>query len=722
MASLKPLYFILLLLSCQSFATKAQNLDWAKKPDETGTGTMSQAYSVAVDARGSVYTTGYFMHTVDFDPGTGVYNLTALNEDIFIQKLDASGNFVWAKRIGGILNDGARSITADSFGNIYITGLFSDTVDFDPGPGVFNLISTAGSDVFILKLDTAGNFIWAKAILQTAGGYANNEGQGITVDHTGNVYVTGGFTYTVDFDPGPGVFSMTSAPAAHGNGFIEKLDSSGNFLWAKDIGVGHTTAGFTYCGSNGMSIAIDAAGNIYTAGTFKDTVDADPGAGTTYLFSASSSGMATFISKLDPSGNFLWAKQISGVTGDCYVNSGSLGLDTNGNVLFTGTFDYTIDIDPGPAVYNITSASTTAQFNSFVEKLDPSGNLVWGKVVYAPADAQAEALIVDKSGYIYSTGFFTGNVDFDPGPGTYFLTYTSTTFGYDYYVQKLDNNGNFLSAFQSDGSTSIQGAALAVDGKRNIYLAGILSGSYDFDPGPGTYTLSTSGLDAMFAAKFDQTRLGSGSAVACGSYSTGTQVYTVSGTYTDTLISSIGSDSLLTLALTVNPLPATGTIAGPDSVCIGHTMTLTDATTGGIWSATNLYATISGGIVTGVTAGNDTIKYTVTNSTTGCTAFASLAIRVKSCTPNNIVTVAGQEVNFHIAPNPNNGNFQFYVPAGKSKEVMAVITNVLGQKVKEFMVFTDVETQVSLDVTPGVYFLSIADGNNKFTQKILVKR
>jgi hypothetical protein len=110
------------------------------------------AYSFATDASGNVYSTGYFGATVDFDPGGGTFNLTSLDIDVFVSKLDAFGNFVWAKQMGGTLGTVGRSIALDASGNIYTTGDFNSTVDFDPGQGTFNLVSNAGADGFVHKM------------------------------------------------------------------------------------------------------------------------------------------------------------------------------------------------------------------------------------------------------------------------------------------------------------------------------------------------------------------------------------------------------------------------------------------------------------------------------------------------------------------------------------------------------------------------------------------
>ena len=134
-----------------------------------GTGAYAAAGSIAVDAAGNVYTTGYFGGTADFDPGPGTYNLTSAGTyEMFISKLDSSGNFIWAKQMGGNSSlDYATglSITLDAAGNIYSTGPLEGTVDFNPGPGVFTLSAIGVNRTrasFVLKLDADGNFIWAK--------------------------------------------------------------------------------------------------------------------------------------------------------------------------------------------------------------------------------------------------------------------------------------------------------------------------------------------------------------------------------------------------------------------------------------------------------------------------------------------------------------------------------------------------------------------------------
>ncbi|HET6990538.1 MAG TPA: T9SS type A sorting domain-containing protein, partial [Bacteroidia bacterium] len=154
-----------------------------------------------------VYTTGPFYGPADFDPGPGTVMITpTFSTGIFILKLDASGNFVWVKDLEGGGNNKSYSITLDPSANIYAAGYFESTMDFDPGPGTFTLPLVGFDDAFIFKLDSAGNFIWAGEIAGPESDYAYS----VVIDGSDNLYLTGGYSNTTDFDPGAGVDSITS--------------------------------------------------------------------------------------------------------------------------------------------------------------------------------------------------------------------------------------------------------------------------------------------------------------------------------------------------------------------------------------------------------------------------------------------------------------------------------------------------------------------------------
>ena len=113
---------------------------WAWGFGQPGQNLADIGYDVFVDSTGNVYTTGSFQGTVDFDPGSVTFNLTSNGaHDIYISKLDSSGNLVWARAMGGNLRDGGSSIFVDSSGNVYTIGSSRSSVDFDPGPGTQRL-------------------------------------------------------------------------------------------------------------------------------------------------------------------------------------------------------------------------------------------------------------------------------------------------------------------------------------------------------------------------------------------------------------------------------------------------------------------------------------------------------------------------------------------------------------------------------------------------------
>ena len=338
---------------CDIFVLKldnAGNFVWAKRIGGAGPDT---GQGIAVDGAGNVYTTGLFQVTVDFDPGPGTFNLSAVGgTDIFVSKLDSAGNFVWAGIMGGNNFNSGSEIAVDGVGNVYTTGSFQDTVDFDPGTGTFNLTSAGGSDIFVSKLDSAGDFVWAESM----GGAGPDFGLGISVDGVGNVYTTGFFQSTADFDPSAGTFNLSSA--GDYDIFMSKLDSAGDFVWARSMG------GVDL--DEARDIAVDGAGNVYTTGCFRDTVDFDPGAGTFNLVSAGEDD--GFVLMLDSAGEFVLAESMGGA-GDS--NGYGITVDDAGNIYTTGHFSDTADFDPGAGTFDLISAGG---YDIFVLKLSGPDN------------------------------------------------------------------------------------------------------------------------------------------------------------------------------------------------------------------------------------------------------------------------------------------------------------------------------------------------------------
>jgi hypothetical protein len=401
----------------------------------------------------------------------------------FCSKVNAqSPDWLWAEAVGGNGYDVATSVTHDALGNIYTTGYFQDTVDFDPGPGVYVMIASGNSDIFISKTDNAGNFIWAKSM----GGSGEASAFSIALDGSGNIYTTGYFTYSCDFDPDP-VISYNLVSAGIEEAFISKLDSSGNFVWAKLIS--------GIADQRGYSLALDDSANVFTTGYFADTTDFDPGVDT---FNITTTGLYwdIYISKLDSSGKFVWAKSF----GDSLGGFGySVVVDAHGNVFTSGFFSGTVDFDPGPGIFNLVSGPWT---NTFISKLDNAGNFKMATAFNVSESPFDNYLAVDDSGFMYLTGAFYATADMDPDSSGIFNL--NSAGGYDIFIAKYDSLAHFIWAKGMGGIADDWGQCIKLDSSGNIYVAGTFKGNIDMDPDTGVFNITSNGAPRdNFISKFD---------------------------------------------------------------------------------------------------------------------------------------------------------------------------------------------------------------------------
>lgn len=462
------------------FMTNAQDFNWAKS---FGASSSDYGNSICTDNSGNIYSTGYFNGTVDFDPGVGTANLVSNgSSDVYIQKMDASGNYVWAKSFGSNMADQGECIAIDGSGNIYTTGFFRGLTDFDPDTSSYYYNAVGGWDVFIQKLDAAGNFVWAIPF----GGTGNDLARSITVDAQGYIYTIGHFEGTVDFNPDTGTSNMhTLISNGADDIFIQKLDAAGNFVWAKSFG------GTGY--DIGYSITVDALGNVYTTGYFQGTADLDPGTGTHNL---TSNGVSeVFVQKLNAAGNFVWAKSFGGNVndaGECIIT------DVVGNIYTTGSFNGTGDFDSGSGTNNLTSNGSS---DIFIHKLDTAGNFVWAKSFGGTGYDQGYSIKTDASNNVYITGYFQNTVDFNPGTGVDTLMSNG---GSDVFIQKLDAAGNYVWSKSFGGQFNDVGKSMFISNLGEVYTTGVFQGTCDFDPEAGTTNLISNGQQDVFVHKMSQ--------------------------------------------------------------------------------------------------------------------------------------------------------------------------------------------------------------------------
>jgi len=416
----------------------------------------NQGEGIAVDSSGNIYITGYFYETVDFGGG----NVTSAgSDDIFVLKLNSSGTFQWVNTYGGTSADVGEGIAVDSSGNIYITGYFYETVDFGGG----NVTSAGSADIFVLKLNSSGAYEW----VSTFGGTSIDVGEDITVDSSGNSYITGYFEGIVDFGAG----NVTSASSA--NIFVLKLNSSGTFQWVNTYGSSAFDAGH--------DITVDSSGNSYITGYFEGKVDFGAG-------KVTSAGSADiFVLKLNSSGTFQRVNIFGGTSTDVGVG---IAVDSSGNSYITGSFLGTVDFGGG----NVTSAGSD---DIFVLKLNSSGTFQWVSTFGGTSIDGGEDITVDSSGNSYITGRFRETVDFGGGN-------VASAGGGDIFVLKLNSSGTFQWVNTYGGTSADVGEGIAVDSSGNIYITGYFYETVDFGGG----NVTSAGSADIFVLKLNSSGAG----------------------------------------------------------------------------------------------------------------------------------------------------------------------------------------------------------------------
>ncbi|MGB3081244.1 MAG: SBBP repeat-containing protein [Saprospiraceae bacterium] len=449
----------------------------------------SRGNKIAVDGSNNIYIVGTFDDITDMDPGPGEYFLSSNGQgDAFVSKLDDKGNLIWAKRFGGTATAEANDIVTDVEGNIYVIGSMSitgiDTIDFDPGPDVFDLITSGGSDIYVLKLDRNGNFIWAGLF----GGPNLDFGYGITLDLEGNIYATGSFAGEGDFDPGPGVF-MLSSPNLRLDAFVFKLNNNGSLIWAKGFG-GEDQDG-------GYDIAVHDQ-HVYSTGFFFETADFDPGSGTSLMTDFGTDSRDIYISILDQDGNFIRALQLGGTGFD---NAVKLIVEPSGNIITCGIFGGVADFDPGPGKFELTDEGSK---DNYIAKYDSNGNLLWAKKLGGQYTERITDIEFDHAGNLYGTGYYAGDMDFDPGSGVYMLDSYGPS---DAFFFKWSNDGDFKWAIHAGNIEPIKGNSIAIDTADNVVAIGVFAPEFginiDFDPSDEDYVLYSYKTD-MFVVKYVQ--------------------------------------------------------------------------------------------------------------------------------------------------------------------------------------------------------------------------
>ena len=649
---------------------------------------LSSGRDLDIDDSGNVYIAGVFHGTCDFDPGLQVVNKTANSwTDAFILKLDNNGNFIWVKHLEGTdYYATVNSIHFDSNSFLYIVGEISgDSIDFDPGVGTFYLDHIGGHDIYIAKFDINGDFIWAKSIASMQSEYANS----VDTDSTGNIYLSGNFRDTVDFDPNSSIYNLSTD---YGSGYILKLNSTGDFIWAQNIGVSPTSDDFS------SKITVHNSEYIYLTGGFKDTVDFDPGPNVTNLIS--NGFFDIMILKFDVNGNFYWAKSAGAQLSDYGT---SVITDDIGNIyvgtVTGGNANGPLDIDPSLDTFNI---PLYGGVDSYVKKLDSNGNFIWGYSISAGGHDEITCIDVDEYGdNIYLGGSYCLNSDFDPSPGILNLPIPGSFTNSNMFIQKLYLCQSVSLIDTNEACESFEW----IDG--NMYYTNNNTATFTI-PNVVDY-----GCDSIITLNLtiNQSSDTIISITACDSLvsPSGNYTWTTSNTYIDTIPNAVGCDSLITIDLTINMVTDTttsinGTIITANNSSANYLWLDCDNGNSPILGETNqsFISTVNG-------------NYSVQLTENGCIdTTACVTITTVGTLENSFLE------NFVVYPNPTNDSF--FINLGSSYEFTTIVIKDINGKVVQLNKYNNSQLlKLKLEEAAGVYLLVIESDDKRAVIRIVNK-
>lgn len=488
---MKKKLLLLFFLNC-SFSF-GQQFQWVK--GFTGNASV-EVLGQFIDQNGNIYTTGYYLGSIDFDPGAAEFILTSTgagNFDAFVSKLDAAGNFIYALSLGGNQNDIGISIAANENGEVYVAGTFRSTADFDPSPGSQLRTSNGGLDFFVLKLSAEGNFMW----VHTFGGSADDEALAVSLSADDGLVISGIFRNLVDFDPGAGVQNLNGG--AFGDAFLLKLSPDGDFVWAKRYG------------GNGRdqinSIAIADNDMIYATGTFESTANFNPDGP---AFNLSSNGSSDcFLLNVNNDGSFANAIGFGGNAAD---RATRVATASNGRISICGSFRNSVNFNPSSEAQIRTSNGET---DIFIIQYDEFLQQEWIYTAGGTSVENALGIAMHANGKVIATGEFSGDAEFDSNLGPVILNAAGNN---DIFLIILDQDGSMIDAQAQGGASVDYGRLISV--KDDYFIqSGVFSETVNFNTS-GTSELTSNQGTGVFISRYElcNPELVSANLSACGSY------------------------------------------------------------------------------------------------------------------------------------------------------------------------------------------------------------
>lgn len=509
----KRLLPLLLLNLC--FAN-AQNLAWFKQFYNHGMVTFENK-SISTNANGEIANSGLFERNnagakfVDFDPSVASYTLTAtpVTRAIWVSKLDVNGDFSWANYFDVNNNGSGKTVSKiNSLGEVVVGARFLNSGDFDSGAGTYTMTTVPNTATgFITKLNSNGSFGWAFQFRQLTPSSSATISD-IELDGQNNIYVTGNFGGTIDFDPSS---ATTNSITATSSVFFAKYDNAGNLKWVKTI----YNNGFTGT-PTAVSTALDKNKNILITGVFTGDIDFDSSV-STYSLTTATGTREPFILKLDSVGSFVWANHFADPK--TYHNNGTpasdIAIDSNNDVYVTGATLDSLDFDPSAAANYLKSNAN--YYDVYLAKLSATGNFIWAKMFKGDYSDYAKSLAIDNNNDVYiGMDFQSFTLDLDPSP---VATYTVSAFaGTSILVNRLNSSGNYVSSyyFKSTSSNADYIHSMTFDNANNLLVSGDFSLQYfagqewvDFDPGAAVVKgIDTYGYTDGFIVKLNNLATG----------------------------------------------------------------------------------------------------------------------------------------------------------------------------------------------------------------------
>lgn len=441
-------------------------LDWVNEFTSKNSA-YTDLYAIDNDAQNNYYVMGYYSDSLNVNFSTNAFDLACSNGvSYFIAKYTSNGNLVWVREIAGDINQAwlsGYSLKVDAAGNVFILGTVLATVanaqiDVNPDAGVNLIPATPPTGItresFLMKLNSSGNFQWVNSIPNDGSGYYAK----LEIDNSGNVYVADRYDGFLNF----GSLTPISFNSSGQNVYVAKFTNSGSFVWARQLQ--RIQSGSIL----NTTIKVENS-NLYLGGYYTGIVDLNPGTGIDTI--ANSLFRIGYIVKLDTAGNFLYANRILGTSDN---NLYSIDTDNAGNLYASGYFSETADLDPGTAVNNFTSNGGR---DIFVLKLNQNGAFQWAKQIGGDNADESYDLLINQTGNVVLTGYYTGTVDFDPGAG---MASQTSQGGGDCFLLLLDANGNYDTSYVWGGNGFDAVFNLIKDNANSLVLSGV-NGSSNMD-------------------------------------------------------------------------------------------------------------------------------------------------------------------------------------------------------------------------------------------------